>query len=177
MAEVRATAALRRAQAVDAAILAIAELGPTTTAVGRVAAEIGVSQPYVFRLFGSTRGLLLACLDELSSRISAVFQASADSGDPLESMGAGFRSLVADGVFPGLWLHACATARSDEVVAARCRAFISSVLVRARELTGAAPDELAQFIGRGALVVQLQALGVDLRDGSEAAVLALLEDC
>lgn len=37
-------------------------------------------------------------------------------------------------------------------------------------MTGAAPNDLARFLANGALVVLLQALGVDLTGGSRAAV-------
>ena len=175
MTEGRGTAPQRRVQAVGAGVKAIADLGLTTSAVQRVADEIGVSQPYVFRLFGSKQALLLACLDEMEDRVRAVFRdaAASDPDEPLEAMGAGFRSLAADGVLSGLWLQACAVGRTDEAVAARCRFFISGVLQEVEQCTGATSEDLASFLGRGALVLQLQALGMDLSGGSRAAVVAL----
>lgn len=175
MTDGRGTAPQRRSQAVGAGVKAIAELGLTTSAVQRVAEDIGVSQTYVFRLFGSKQALMLACLDEMEERVRAVFRdaAEADPDEPLEAMGAGFRSLVADGSLSGLWLQACAAARADAAVAARCRSFISGVLEEVDRGTGSTPEELSSFLGRGALVLQLQALGVDLSEGSRAAVEAL----
>ena len=138
----------------------------------RVADEIGVSQPYVFRLFGSKQAFFLACLDELEARVREVFRqaAAVRPSDPLEAMGAGFRDLIADGVVTGLWLQACALARGDETVATRCRRVISGVLDEVRWLTDATPDDVARFTARGALVVMLQALQVDLTGGSQAAL-------
>lgn len=175
MATERSTAARRRAQATASGMRAFADHGLTTAAIQQVADEIGVSQPYVFRLFGSKQSCFLACLDELEHRVRAVFRQAAAThpGDPLEAMGAGFRELIADGVVTGLWLQASATARADQTVAARCRAVVAGVLEEAERLTHAPPDELARFVARGALVVQLQALGVDLTGGSGAAVDAL----
>jgi AcrR family transcriptional regulator len=168
----RSTATHRRAQAIASGMRAFADHGLTTSAMQQVADEIGVSQPYVFRLFGSKRAFFLACVDELESRVREVFgQAAATCpGDPLPAMGDRFRELVADGVISGLWLQACATARRDETVAARCRALMSGVLEEADRLTGAGPDDLAQFLANGALVMLLQALGVDLTGGSRQAV-------
>ena len=118
MTDGRGTAPQRRTQAVGAAVKAIADLGLTTSAVQRVAEDIGVSQTYVFRLFGSKQALMLACLDEMEERVRAVFRdaAEADLDEPLEAMGAGFRSLVADGSLSGFWLQACAAARGDVAV-------------------------------------------------------------
>ncbi|MFI0352552.1 TetR/AcrR family transcriptional regulator [Actinomadura sp. 9N407] len=171
----RSTAVLRRAEAVAAGMRMFADHGLTMTAMQRVADEIGVSQPYVFRLFGSKQEFFLACLDELEGRVREVFrQAAASSPDePLPAMGEGFRHLVADGVISGLWLQACATARADEQVAERCRSLVSGVLEESERLTGAAPNDLAQFLADGALVMLLQALRVDLSGGSRAAVASL----
>jgi AcrR family transcriptional regulator len=175
MAVERSTASRRRGDAITAGMRAFADLGLTTAAMQRVADEIGVSQPYVFRLFGSKQVFFLACLDELEIRVRDVFQqaAAAHPADPLEAMGAGFRDLVADGVASGLWLQASAAARGDATVAARCRLFIAGVLDEAGQLTGATPAELAQFLADGALVVLLQAIHVDLTGGSRAAVESL----
>lgn len=178
MAENHGTAEQRRAQAVAAGLEAFADHGLTTAAIQRVAQRIGVSQPYVFRLFGSKRAFFLACLDELEERVVQTFTHAAEraTDEPLEEMGAGFRSLLSDGVAGGLWLQACAVARADEVVAARCRELIANVMRVTHDHTGVDTDELAAFLGRGVLVAMLQALGVDLRDGSRAAVASLRED-
>jgi len=172
MGAARSTAARRRADAIAAGMRVFADNGPTTTAMQRVADEIGVSQPYVFRLFGNKQAFFLACLDELEARVRAVFKetAAVSRTDPLDAMGGGFRELVADGVISGLWVQACAAARSDEKVAQRCRALIAGVLDEAEQSTGAASDELARFLANGALVVLLQSIGADLTGGSRAAV-------
>jgi AcrR family transcriptional regulator len=168
----RGTAAERRAQAIASGMRVFADRGLTTSAMQQVADEIGISQPYVFRLFGSKQSFFLACVDELEARVRDVFRQAAATcpGDPMQAMGDGFRELVADGVISGLWLQACATARGEERVAARCRSLISGVLEEVERLTGAAPEDLARFLADGALVVILQALEVDLTGGSRSAV-------
>lgn len=120
-------------------------------AVQEVADQIGVSQPHVFRLFGSKQALFLACLDELESRVRQVFgqAAAANPRDPLPAMRVGFRELLADGVLTGLWLQARAAARRDEMVAARCRSLIFGVL-EAEQLADATPDRLAQTLAQTA---------------------------
>ena len=151
----------------------------TTKALAGVAVA-ALAAAGVAAIVNSRRGQKLdpetqAHLDELEARVRGVFrQAAATHPEgPLQAMGAGFRTLVADGVVTGVWLQACATARGDDAVAARCRALIAGVLDEAARLTGAPPDDLAAFVANGALVVMLQALGVDLAAGSRAAVDAL----
>lgn len=149
-----------------------ADHGLTTAAVQRIADEIGVSQPYVFRLFGSKRAFFLACMDEMEVRVREVFRQSAAAApeQPFEAMGAGFRDLIADGVISGLWIQSCAAARGDEAIAARCRTFLAGVLEEVDQVTGAGADALAQFLGTGSLVMVLQAVGADLTAGSQGAI-------
>jgi AcrR family transcriptional regulator len=170
--ETRNTAARRRAQAVEFGVAAFADHGCSTVAVARVAAQMGVSQPYVFRLFGSKEAFFLACIDAVEALVLRSFDraAAGGHGSPMEDMGAAFRELVADGSVGGMWLQACAMARNDESIARRCRELLSTVLRAAQRHTGAASEQLAAFMGRGALVVLLQSLGVDLGEGSAAAV-------
>jgi len=174
----RVSAGERRAQAVAAAFQAFGELGITTAAVQAIADAIGVSQPYIFRLFGSRQRLVLACIDELEERIRRVFELSAVAApdDTWAAMGAGFRALLADGVLAGFWLRASAAARSDPVIAERSRAFYARLLAVGELLTGAGTKELAVAFGRGASVVLLQPLGVDLSRGSLPAIQHLVTE-
>jgi AcrR family transcriptional regulator len=171
----RSTAPQRRADAVSIAMRVIADHGATTASVQKVADEMGISQPYVFRLFGSRRGLFLACLDELESRIREGMRESANraSGEPLPAIQAGYRTLIADGVITGLWLQACAAARSDEIIAARCRAVIATVLDEADALSSAGPEAVTASLARATLVLTMQAVGMDISAGIESALRTL----
>jgi AcrR family transcriptional regulator len=161
--------------AIDIGMRVFADHGLTTASVQKVADAMSVSQPYVFRLFGTKRDFFLACLDEMEARIRRVLQEAATESpdDPLPAMRAGFRVMIADGVITGLWLQACAAARNDELIAARCRAVVGAVLAESERLSSAAPQELRGSLALGALVVMLQALGVDLSEGSQAAIESL----
>jgi AcrR family transcriptional regulator len=172
MPAVRSTASRRRSAAVAAGLRAFAELGATTAAVQRVSAEVGVSPPYLFRLFGGTQGFFLCCLEELAERVRSVFAQAARShpDEALSAMGQSFRELLADGVVAGLWLRASVLARSNDEVAHRCRTVLADALAEAGRLTGASPEELERFLARGAAVILLQALDVDLSGGFRQAI-------
>ena len=172
MATQRSTAPRRRIDAIDVGMRMFADHGLTTASVQKMADTMGVSQSYVFRLFGSKRDFFLACLDEMEARIREVLQqaAAGSAHDPLPAMRAGFRLMIADGVVTGLWLQACAAARSDELVAARCRTVIGNILAESERLSAAGPQALRGSLALGALIVMLQALGVDLSHGSQAAI-------
>lgn len=75
----------------------------------------------------------------------------------------------------GFWLQACAAARADDEIASKCRDVIARSLRAVQASAGVDADVLARFFGRGALVMMLQTLGVDLSEGSRAAVASLAE--
>lgn len=177
MTATRGTADARRAQAVDAGLRAFGEHGLTTAAVTQVAKEMGVSQPYIFRLFGSKRAFFLACMDELEDRELAAFTGDGRAiGESFEEMGAVFRSLVADGTLAGFSIQALAIARSDAEVAERYLRILSTTLRTVRERTGASGEELTLFLARGVLIVQLQTLGIDVATTSSTQAIESLLD-
>ena len=174
----RSTAEVRRAEAVDAGLRAFGENGLTTAAITEVAAEIGVSQPYIFRLFGGKRDFFLACMDELERRELEAFTGEHTRiAETFEEMGARFRGLVGDGVLGAFSIQALAVARTDPDVATRYRRMLATTLNAVRERTGASGEELTLFLARGVLIVQLQALAVDVTTMTAAeAIMNLLNE-
>src|SRR5260370_734881 len=61
-AQPRQTAAARRESILAAAVVEFAEQGLHGTATEAIARRAGVSQPYVFRLFGTKKALFLAAV-------------------------------------------------------------------------------------------------------------------
>lgn len=176
MKDSRATAEVRRAQAVDAGLRAFGEHGLTTAAITEVAAAIGVSQPYIFRLFGGKREFFLACMDELEARELKAFTGSR-AEETFEEMGARFRGLVGDGTLGAFSIQALAAARTDTEIASRYLQLLSTTLRAVRERTDATAEQLTLFLARGALIVQLQALAVDVTTMTAAeAIENLLSD-
>jgi hypothetical protein len=173
----RSSALDRSAAAVRAGVGAFADLGLSSAAVRRAADDVGVSSAYLFRLFGSQRDYFLACLDHVEERMLATLAGAAvvPDEDALGPLGGAFRQFAADGSVSGLWLQACAVARDDAEIARRCRQIMAGGLAAAAA-TGAPRERLGEFLARGALVMTLQAVGADLRVGSEGAVAALLRE-
>src|SRR3954447_16390766 len=73
----RLSARERRADIVQAAIRALAAGGLHGTSTEDVARLAGVSQPYLFRLFGTKKDLFVAAVDRSFSRIEAMFEDAA----------------------------------------------------------------------------------------------------
>src|SRR5579864_7430823 len=70
----RLTAAARRDAVLDAAVVEFAAHGLHGTATEAIARRAGVSQPYVFRLFGTKKALFLATADRAFERVLRTFQ-------------------------------------------------------------------------------------------------------
>ena len=73
----RLTADERRAAIIEAAVTAFAEGGLAGTSTEEVARIAGVSQPYLFRLFGTKRELFLAAVGRCFDRIGDAFEIAA----------------------------------------------------------------------------------------------------
>src|SRR5437667_10888953 len=95
----RLTAAERRDQILDAALIEFAQSGYEGTSTEDIARAAGISQPYLFRLFGSKKELYLAaaqrCIDETYTRFAEA--AKGKSGiEALHAMGEAYSGIVQD---------------------------------------------------------------------------------
>src|SRR5512144_1292161 len=73
----RLSADERRADVVEAAVKAFASAGLHGTSTEDVARLAGVSQPYLFRLFGTKKDLFIAAIERMFERIAWVFEDAA----------------------------------------------------------------------------------------------------
>src|SRR5829696_1537404 len=73
----RLSADERRVDVVEAAVKAFASGGLHGTSTEEIARLAGVSQPYLFRLFGTKRELFIAAVDRAFARIEATFEEAA----------------------------------------------------------------------------------------------------
>src|SRR6266540_616573 len=95
----RMSADERRALVLEAAAREFAVTGFAGTSADAIAAAAGISQPYLFRLFGTKKELFLAIVEQSFSRLLAALQEAADKagrGDVLAEM-----SRAYDRVLPG----------------------------------------------------------------------------
>jgi AcrR family transcriptional regulator len=119
----RLTADERRTEVVAAAISEFAARGYAGGSTQAIARRVGVSQPYLFQLFGTKRDLFLAAVRDCFARIRTRFEASAgdarattDSVDAiLVAMGLTYHELLRDRDMLRLQLQAYA-ACDDPVI-------------------------------------------------------------
>src|ERR1700737_3149943 len=86
--DLRHTAEERRAEVLKAAVAEFALHGLHGTSTEMIARRIGISQPYIFRLFPSKKELFLAAVEQCFDRVEAAFRnAAGESATGLETSG------------------------------------------------------------------------------------------
>ena len=78
---VRRTSEERREEILEAAFTAFSESGFEGTSTDDIAAAVGISQPYLFRLFGTKKHLFLAAVERCFEETEAVFGSAVEDGE------------------------------------------------------------------------------------------------
>jgi AcrR family transcriptional regulator len=154
----RHTAGERRDEIVVAALHAFAEGGYAGTSTESIARAVGVSQPYLFQLFGTKRELFLAVVRQCFGRTRLVFHEAARRGpddDPsctvLELMGHAYMRLLSDRDLLRVQLQAYAACGDDDVRQV-VREEFAALYVSVKRDSGASNDEIHRFFAEGMLL-------------------------
>jgi AcrR family transcriptional regulator len=125
----RLSAEARRQAVLDTACRVFSRSSYHGATTAEIAREAGISEPILYRHFGSKRDLYLACLEEAWGSFRAVCeQAIAD--DPDKCLGAIADAYMAKGKkirVIDLWIQALNIAAEDKVIAAAVRKQIREV--------------------------------------------------
>jgi AcrR family transcriptional regulator len=177
----RLTAVARRQAVLETACRVFSRSSYRGATTADIAREAGISEPILYRHFGSKRDLYLACLDHAWRTFREEAQAAIDN-DPDGCLGViadrymakGKRLRVVD-----LWIQALTVAPEDKVIAAALRDQVREVhdffaeLIRdgqARGIVVADRDPVAEawiFVGGGLLATMDSRLGGLLGDDLE----------
>jgi AcrR family transcriptional regulator len=125
----RLTAEARRQAVLETACRVFSRSSYRGATTAEIAREAGISEPILYRHFGSKRDLYLACLDEAWDSFRAVCE-NAVAADPEKCLGA-----IADAYMAkskkirviDLWIQALNEASEDRVIAAAVRKQIREV--------------------------------------------------
>ncbi|WCD88061.1 HTH-type transcriptional regulator RutR [Streptomyces xanthophaeus] len=96
---VRMSADERRESVIRAAMHEFARGGYYGTSTEAIAKRVGVSQPYLFRLFPNKQAIFLAAVARCMEDVRLVFEEAAkglEGGDPFKVMGEAYIQLIAD---------------------------------------------------------------------------------
>ncbi len=149
----------RRTEVIAAAVQAFATGGLAGTSTEEIARLAGVSQPYLFRLFGSKRELFLAAVGRSYERIETTFAEAArhpatdaaDMDPVLHSMGRAYGDLLADKALLRLQLHAFA-ACDDPVVRSYVRQRFADLVADVAARANVPVASLRDFFAQGMLL-------------------------
>jgi len=150
----RMSASERREQVLNAALAEFAARGLAGTSTEDVARRAGISQPYLFRLFPTKKGLFLALVQRCFERIAEVFTTAAGdhSGeDALMAMGDAYHQLLADRTLLLLQMHAYA-ACDDPDIRAATRAGFKELWLLVERLSGVSYERIVSFFAVGMLM-------------------------
>jgi AcrR family transcriptional regulator len=154
------TANERREAIIAAAAVEFAVGGFAGTATEAIARRAGVSQPYLFQLFGTKKGLFVATVRYSFARIARRLEESAkaahaaglDPAQVLEAMGHAYiEMLVANRDQLRLQLHAYAACSDPEIQGEVREQFLELWHAVAR-VSGADPDALYPWFASGMLI-------------------------
>ena len=173
----RRTAEERRTQIIAVAREEFALQGLHGTSTERIASRVGVSQPYLFRLFGTKKELFIACVEAGFRHVLELFQEAArgvDRSDVLDAMGDAYAGLLRDRTELLAQMQAYA-ACGDEEIRATVRRGYSDLYRFVASASGADEDGLRAFFSFGMLMNVVAAM--DLPSVGEPWAQDLVKGC
>jgi AcrR family transcriptional regulator len=164
MASARSTAAERRDQVLDAALVEFAERGFEGASTEDIARRAGISQPYLFRLFGTKKELFKASVSRCFRETLEMFQRAAEGkrGEAaLQAIGQAYqKQLEEDRLRLRAQMQAYA-ACDDPEIRDVVRAGYGDLVAYVRRVSGADWPTLWRFFGSGMLLNVLASMHVD----------------
>jgi AcrR family transcriptional regulator len=158
----RQTAEARRVAVLEAARHEFARNGLHGASTDRIARRAGISQPYVFRLFGSKKELFLAVNDDCMARTLDLFRSAAagKSGkEALHAIGEAYQRLIEDdrSMLQGQLQAYAASVEEGDVRAGVARGY-GRLVDYVETVSGADAQTVSRFFAIGMLLNVLAAM-------------------
>ncbi len=171
------TAEERREDILAAAREEFAQHGFKATSTEAIAERAGISQPYLFRLFGTKKDLFIAAVEGCFEQTFETFERAAagkTGEEALKSMGLSYRDLLADRNRLLLQLQAYAACDDPDVreVVRRGYGRLYELVERA---SGADADRISAFFAKGMLINVVAAM--DLLGARQGWAKRLVDGC
>ena len=150
----RKSAEVRREEILEAAMKEFAHGGLHGTSTDAIAKRAGISQPYLFRLFGTKKELFMASSRRCFARVLASFQEAAagkTGEEAFTAMGHAYDQLLADRemLLGQMQMYA---ACSDPEIRDATRAGFAALFRYVEEVTGADTLRIRDFFAMGMLM-------------------------
>jgi AcrR family transcriptional regulator len=157
----RQTADERRTAVLAAATSEFARSGYAGTSTEAIARRAGISQPYLFRLFGTKKDLFVATYDLVGGRIIHELTSVSEGlegEEALKAMGTAYVELMQDPELLQVQLHGFAAAPGDPDIARSCRRTFEVLAEVVHARTDLSDDEMRQFFAMGMLINVMSAI-------------------
>src|SRR5664280_2118170 len=161
MVSTRQTADERRTTVLAAAISEFARSGYAGTSTDAIATRAGISQPYLFRLFGTKKDLFIATYDLVGERIIRELTSAGqglEGEDALHAMGDAYLELMQDPDLLQVQMHGFAAATGDADIARSCRHTFEVLWHMVDERTDLPDDVIRQFFSTGMMISVMSAI-------------------
>ncbi|MEW2124394.1 TetR/AcrR family transcriptional regulator [Streptomyces sp. NPDC007259] len=158
----------RRESVIRAAVTEFARGGYSATSTEAIAKRVGVSQPYLFRLFPNKQAMFLAAAERCLVETRQVFEEAADGLEgetALHSMAGAYQRLIADDpdkLLMQMQVYAAvaaAEAAGDHAFGESVRAGWLELFDSVNLALGADADDATTFLAYGMLANTLTSLG------------------
>ena len=162
--QTRATAAERREQIIDAAMAVFAEQGLHGASTEEIAKRAGISQPYVFRLFGSKKDLYKATVARCLRETLETFQKAAEGKrgeEALQAMGEAYQALLLDRTRLQAQLQAYAACDDPEICDV-VRDGYGDIVTYVERVSGLPPARVSRFFATGMLLNVIASMNLHL---------------
>jgi AcrR family transcriptional regulator len=159
----RSTAEERRSDVLDAALVEFAERGFEGTSTEAIARRAGISQPYLFRLFGTKKELYKASAARCFRETLELFQRASEGKRGEEALQAIGQAYLEQLETNRTWLRAqmqTYAASEDPEIRAVARAGYGDLVAYVRRVSGADWQTMWSFFATGMLMNVLASLHV-----------------
>ncbi|MCU4187160.1 TetR/AcrR family transcriptional regulator [Acidiferrimicrobium sp. IK] len=150
----RMSAGERREAVLKAAIVEFSKGGLAGTSTEDIARRAEISQPYLFRLFGTKKELFLAAIERTFDRALAILVEAAGDLSGVEAkmaMADAYRMFLQDRTLLLTQMHAYAACGDDDVRSVTQTCF-GKLWLTVAGITGLDDEELTAFFGYGMLL-------------------------
>ena len=173
----RKSAEERRDEILEAALIEFAERGLHGASTDEIAKRAGISQPYVFRLFGSKKDLFKATVARCLRETLELFQRAAEGKrgeEALDAMGEAYEKLLVDRTRLRAQMQAYA-ACDDPDIREVVRNGYGDIVAYVERVSELPAEDVTRFFATGMLMNVMASM--DLWDSPEAWSQRLLAGC
>ena len=163
---VRKSAEERREEILAVALRHFAIGGLHGTSTEAIAHEAGISQPYLFRLYGTKKELFMACYRRCCDEVMTAFRTAAakvpedaPTDERLHAMGTAYEELIANADLLRIQMQAYVAAAGDPEIRAAARRRYGELFRYVQTASGADDERVLTFFAHGMLLNVSAALG------------------